>query len=227
MKYTKLYKWLPPLTIAIPLIALSIFFFFSGNIAVLELEEAPKISFPNLLRNYNYIEDPLDVWSVDFEKNEIAFHADLMVINGVRIEEGIVRIEIPEVFVMGSRYYEFNEEQGLVVVDTFKMIREAMFQRNFVMGLYIMITALAVAGITYMVLKKMDLLRRHRRLSVLITSLIMTLIFLILSTVTDQLYLIFLTFSASWFIYYIEWMIYRKVNGLPLHDQITQRVEIV
>ena len=99
-------------------------------------------------------------------------------------------------------------------------------ENNFLIGFSVIITLGTGVFVTMMVLKKMETLKKHRRLSVLVSSTLFTLIFLILSTITDKIFMVFFVFTISWGVYYLNWLAYRKRNGLPLTDQISQRVVI-
>jgi hypothetical protein len=227
MRYKKLFRWSSILTITLPLFSLMIYFFITMNSGVTILLESPKVTFIGMDEEYNYIEDPEDIWSVDFETNKITFDYDQMVFNKMEIRNGELTINIPELFYMGNDFYSFDEENELVKINSAKLIEESMFQKNFIIGSYIVIMGISVSLIGMIVLKKMDILKRHRRLSVLVFSINLTLIFFLLSAITTEFFLVFMTFTFAWAVYYLEWIIYRKANGLPLHDEISQRVVMV
>jgi hypothetical protein len=222
----KAYRIISLLTLFLPMSVLLVFFFFTSNRGIQEIIDAPKISFPNVDKRYNFITDTEDLWSIDPINKTISFHADKMIIKEIVIENGTVTIPYPDFFSMGNKFYSINEEDQLVLFDTTKLVKERMFESNFLIGLSIVISLATMAGISLMVFKKMQWLNRHRRLSVVLTSWVFTLFFLIISMISNQVYLIFFVFSSSFTTYYIEWIIYRKKNGLPLHDQISQRVVI-
>lgn len=228
MKFKKGFKRLSIATLTLPMVALLIFFYITGNKGVEILIESPHLIFPQTEDiDYNYFADPEDFWSIDEVNNTISFHADTFIYNSLEIEGGKVTIEIPEVFSMGEDYFKINENYELEEFDTVKLIKENTFERSFVIGLNIVYIGLTIGIIAFMVTKKMELLVRYRRASVLLTSSVVTLIFLMLSMITKQIYLTFAVFTVSWFFYYIEWIIYRKINGLSLSDERVRKVSIV
>jgi hypothetical protein len=222
----KLFYILTSLIFAIPLLSSFIYIYVSSNENLDPLFDAPVIIFPDADRRYNYITDPLDYWSVDIVEKKLYIHADKIIFNSIEISDGTVVIDIPEFFIMGRNFYSIDEEGNLKPFDAKAVMKNALFENSFYTGLSSIITLTTLACMGVMVVKKMDLLKRHRRLTVLITAWATTMVFLILSMITNQIFLIMIAFSFSWTLYYIEWLIYRKTNGLPLHDQISQRVVI-
>lgn len=222
----KAYRIISLLTLILPMSALLIFFYFSSNDGLESLLESPNVVFPGADKRYDYIVDPNDYWSIDATNKTISFHAELMVYEDLEIINGTVKIDYPEFFSMGNKYYAIDENDNLIIFDANKLVKEKMFEMNFLIGMSAFIGIFSIIIIVFMVMKKMKILSRHRRLSVLISSAVFTMFFLILSMITSQIYLMFLVFTLSWGAYYVEWLIYRKKNGLPLHDQISQRVVI-
>lgn len=228
MKFKKGFKRLSIATLTLPMIGLLLFFYITGNKGVELLINSPHLIFPQTEEiEYNYFVDPEDYWSIDEVNGTISFHADLFIYNSLEIEGGKVTIEIPEVFSMGEDYFKINENYELEEFDTAGLVKENTFERSFVIGLNIVYIALTIGIIAFMVTKKMELLMRYRRASVLLTSTVVTLIFLMLSMITEQIYLTFAVFTVSWFFYYIEWIIYRKINGLSLSDERVRKVSVV
>lgn len=222
----KAYRIITLLTLILPMSALLIFFYFSSNDGLESLLESPNVVFPSADKRYDYIVDPNDYWSIDATNKTISFHAELMVYEDLEIINGTVKIDYPEFFSMGNKYYAIDENDNVIIFDANKLVKEKMFEMNFLIGMSAFIGIFSIIIIAFMVMKKMKILSRHRRLSVLISSAVFTMFFLILSMITSQIYLMFLVFTLSWGAYYIEWLIYRKKNELPLHDQISQRVVI-
>ncbi|NCU41380.1 MAG: hypothetical protein EOM19_01485 [Candidatus Moranbacteria bacterium] len=220
------YKVISLLTLFLPMIILLVFFYITSNQGIKEVLEAPNVVFPNVDKRYDYIVDTNDYWSIDAEEKTISFHAESLIYEDIKISSGTVTINYPEFFSMGNKYYSIDENDNLVLFDAAKLVKERMFEKNFLIGLSIFITIVTALCITMMVIKKMQLMNRHRRLSVVVSSWVFTIFFLILYVISEQVYLIFLVFSMSFTAYYIEWLIHRKKNGLPLHDQISQRVVI-
>lgn len=226
MKTSKAYKILTISTISLPMLILLIFFYISGNQGIEEIIEAPKVIFINAERTYNFFEDPADYWSVDLENNMLYFHGDSFEYKEVNVINGSIVLEMPDFFSMNGKYYTIGEEGELVSFSITRLVREKMFERNFIIGLNIILLIFGISSISLLVIKKMDLLKRHRRLSVLLFSFFFTVIWLMLALITTQLSLIFLVFTFSWGVYYVEWLMQRHKQGLPLHDQISQRVVI-
>jgi hypothetical protein len=222
----KAYRIISLLTLFLPITALLVFFYLTSNEGMKEILEAPNIVFPNADKRYDYITDANDYWSIDPVEKTISFHADVLIYEDVEVLNGTIKIAYPEFFSMGNKFYAIDENDNLVLFDAVKLVKERMFETNFLIGLSIFISLGAVAFIVLMVIKKMQVLSRHRRLSVVISSWIFTIFFLILYMISKQVYLIFLVFSLSFTAYYFEWIIYRKKNGLPLTDQISQRVVV-
>ena len=222
----KAYRIISLLTLFLPITALLVFFYFTSNQGVKEILEAPNIVFPNVDKRYDYLVDANDYWSIDSVEKTISFHAEVLIYENVEVLNGTIKIEYPEFFSMGNKYYSIDENDNLVIFDAAKLVKERMFEMNFLIGLSVFITIGTVMFISLIVVKKMQLLNRHRRLSVAIFMWTFTIFFLIISMISKQVYLIFLVSSSSWTAYYIEWLIQRKKNELPLTDQTAQRVVI-
>lgn len=222
----KAYRIISLLTLFLPITTLLVFFYFTSNQGVKEILEAPNVVFPNVDKRYDYLVDTNDYWSIDPVEKTISFHAEVLIYENVEVLNGTIKIEYPEFFSMGNKYYSIDENDNLVIFDAAKLVKERMFEMNFLIGLSAFITIGTAMIISLIVVKKMQLLNRHRRLSVAITLWTFTILFLIISMISNQVYLIFLVFSLSWTAYYIEWLIERKKKGLPLTDQIAQKVVI-
>jgi len=222
----KAYRIISLLTLFLPITALLIFFYFTSNQGIKELIEAPSVVFPNVDKRYDYIIDTNDYWSIDPVEKTISFHADVLIYEEIEVLNGTIKIDYPEFFSMGNKFYAIDDNDNLVLFDAAKLVKEKMFEMNFLIGLSVFIALAAIMSIILIIVKKMQLLNKHRRLTVAISMWTFTMFFLIISMISSQVYLIFFVSSLSWTAYYIEWLIYRKNNGLPLTDQIAQRVVI-
>lgn len=222
----KTYRLIVALTFIVPLTSLLLFFYITSNEGIKKILEVPSVVFPNVDKRYDYIADPNDYWDIDPVEKKIYFHAELMIYENIEIIDGTVVIDYPEFFTIGNKYYTINENNELILFDAKKLVQEKMFENNFLIGLSVFISLGTGFAIALLVIKKMKLLARHRRLSVLISATTFTLFFLILQMISEQVYLIFLVFTMCWLAYYIEWLVYRHKNGLPLNDQISQKVVI-
>lgn len=222
----KTYRIIVALTFFIPLSTLLLFFYFSSNQGIKSITEAPNVVFPNEDKRYDYIADSKDYWDIDPSEQKIYFHAEYMIYEGIEIYDGVIKIDYPEFLSIGNKYYTIDENNELVLFDANKLVKEKMFEMKFLIGLSVFIALTTGFVISLIVIKKMKLLSRHRRLSVLISLTTFTLFFLILQMISEQVYLIFLVSTLCWLAYYIEWLTYRYKNGLPLNDQISQKVVI-
>lgn len=226
MKSKKLYKKIVTLTFLLPMLGLLVYFFISSNKGVEVLLEAPHVVMVDVNKEYDVTLDLDQHIFVNPVSQTITVNSSTIKFNDITIS-GSVMFPITELVYIQNNYYKVTETNELKKVDITNIVKESLFLTKFSAGLTI-ILALAIASIIgLIVFKKMELYKKYKRISVLITSLMITIIFLMLSAITTQIFLIFGTFTICWTIYYIEWMLYRKANGLTLSEYTPEKVVIV
>lgn len=224
MKGKRFYKKLVALTFIIPMLGLMGYFFVSSNVGVQILLEAPHVVLEGVSKEYDFIVDPENYISIDNNSLTVTVTYPNFEYNDTTVN-GSITFEISELMYFQAHYYKVTEGQ-LEQVNITGIVKESLFVSKFTAGLAIFMVLGISAIISLIVFKKMELYKKYKRASVLITSLTITIIFLMLSAITTQIFLIFGTFSLCWFIYYIEWIIYRKRNGMSLSEYTPERVVI-
>ena len=202
------------------------YFFASSNKGVAVLMEASHVYMEDVAEEYDVALDLDERISIDLEKQMISVSASSIRFNDT-IVNGTVTFPITELTYIQGNFYKINEEGNLEKVNVTGIIKESLFLTKFSVGLGIMMVLIIASVIGLIVFKKMELYKKYKRVSVLITSTLVTVVFMMLSAITTQIFLIFGTFTICWLLYYIEWMIHRKRNGLTLSEQTPERVVVV
>lgn len=225
----KNFKWLVFMTFAIPILAALIFLYATGNKGVQEILEAPKIEIVGEDKDYDYIIDNNNYINYVKETDEIIFEADKILYNKITIE-GKVTINNPYFFKLGKNYYTFfvNEEDEVVFekFNEYKLIKDNLVKKSVSLGLNFIVGLGVAAFAFYVISKKMSFVKKHRRLTTLISLTMITILTLVLNLIIRNFFLIFLAITISFGLYYIEWIIMRKKKGLPLSDQIIEKTKI-
>jgi len=176
-------------------------------------------------KDYDVVLDLDNHISMDAVLETVSVDSDTIEFNDT-VVNGTVTFPMAELIYIQGHYYKINVDGNLEQVDVTSIVKESLFLTKFSAGLTIFMVLGIGAIIGLIVFKKMELYKRYKRISVLITSVLITIIFLMLSAITTQIFLIFGTFTLCWLAYYIEWILYRKRNGMTLSEYIPERVVI-
>lgn len=204
----------------LPMILVFIYLFASSNNAVKILLDAPHVSFEGLSDEYNFIIDFNNVVTINEEEEIMIFNYHNMFYEDIEVE-GILKIPFTKVISLQGEYYNLNENNQLVKSDLTNMLQDSLFEKGFSIGMSTILGGIALFFIVMMTFKKMDFHKSHKRLSVLLTSYLVSGIFLFLSIITNQMTLVFITFSLEWTVYYFVWRSFRKADGLPPYEGVT------
>ena len=233
MKGKKFYNRLVFITLVFPMLGLMIYFFASANSGVEVLINAPHIyieELEGLEEDYDFIidqEDRIQIFLYGEDQiKKISFVGNSIRYNEVNVS-GRLTLENPSILFIQGRFYEIDEENLLQKLDTTAMLKESLFETSFSIGMTIFLLIGAVGVISLIIFKKMELYKRYMRASVLISSFTITIIFLLLASITTQIFMIFGVFTVSWLLYYIEWMIFRKAHGMSLSEYVPEKVVVV
>lgn len=223
----KKYLWLTRATLILPTLIVLAVMFIKGNNGVKLILEAPKIKVNNAGKNYDFIKD---------EDNYLLYLSDPGVIlitdfdleyNDIKID-GTLAIDDDSFFKLNEKYYIINQEtKKLEVFDHYKLIQDNLVKKGLSLSLNFIIGIPSILLVIFMVSKKMDWVRRHRRLSLLIALALTTSVLLVINLIITSMFEIFLTITLSVAVYYLEWVAMRKKAGLPLTDEIPKKVENV
>ncbi|HHY96881.1 MAG TPA: hypothetical protein GYA04_02480, partial [Acholeplasma sp.] len=138
-----------------------------------------------------------------------------------------VVIDSPPFFRVDRTYYTYNYETNqFEVFQHWKLIQDNLVKKGLAGVINLIVGGIGVGIILTILFKKMEWAKLHRRLSVVIYLWTSTLIVLALYLIIENMFLIFLTASISWTLYYIEWVIMRKKNKLPITDQFVSKISI-
>lgn len=226
----KKYNWLVAFTFIVPVLVALIYLYATGNKGVQELIEAPKIEIAEAGKLYNYLEDENNYITYNEEFDLITFEASEIIYDGLIIN-GKLTIENPPFFALDKKYYSIQQdEEGIIALrefNEFKIIQDNLVKKGVALGLNFMIGIPAVLFAIYMIMKRMDLIRKHRRLTALVSLTLTTMILLFLNLIIKNFFVMFASITISFGIYYIEWIIMRKKKGLPLTDEVVQKTQIV
>ena len=107
-----------------------------------------------------------------------------------------------------------------------KLIQDNLVKKGLAGVINLIIGGIGVGIILTIIFKKMEWSKLHRRLSVVVYLWTSTMIVLALYLIIENMFLVFLTASISWTLYYIEWYIMRKKNKLPITDQFVNKISI-
>lgn len=221
-KYTV--TWL--LTYIIPLLSLLIYFYATSNKNIAFIIEAPRIQFKELEKGYDFVIDEQNI--IEIEEGFITFDYDVIHFNKNIIEGGKLTIPLEKEIILNNIYYKYDEENKTLNKIIFsEEIKEATKENKLLIGLSVIIIGATFSVGIIVIIKKMDVLKEHRRLAVVISMFSLFVIFLILSIITKYIFLVFGVLFLSTSIHYIEWIIYRKANGLPIKEEIKQKVVVV
>lgn len=221
-KYTV--TWL--LTYIIPLLSLLIYFYATSNKNIAFIIEAPRIQFKELEKGYDFVIDEQNI--IEIEEGFITFDYDVIYFNKNIIEGGKLTIPLEKEIILNNIYYKYDEENKTLNKIIFsEEIKEATKENKLLIGLSVIIIGATFSVGIMVIIKKMDVLKEHRRLAVVISMFSLFVIFLILSIITKYIFLVFGVLFLSTSIHYIEWIIYRKANGLPIKEEIKQKVVVV
>lgn len=221
-KYTV--TWL--LTYIIPLLSLLIYFYATSNKNIAFIIEAPRIQFKELEKGYDFVIDEQNI--IETEEGFITFDYDVIHFNKNIIEGGKLTIPLEKEIILNNIYYKYDEENKTLKKIIFsEEIKEATKENKLLIGLSVIIIGATFSVGIIVIIKKMDVLKEHRRLAVVISMFSLFVIFLILSIITKYIFLVFGVLFLSTSIHYIEWIIYRKANGLPIKEEIKQKVVVV
>lgn len=221
-KYTVI--WL--LTYIIPLLSLLVYFYATSNKNIAFLIEAPRIQFKELEKGYDFVIDEQNI--IEIEESFITFDYDVIHFNKNIIEGGKLTIPLEKEIILNNIYYKYDEENKTLKKIIFsEEIKEATKENRLLIGLSVIIIGATFSVGIILIIKKMDVLKEYRRLAVVISMFSLFVIFLILSIITKYIFLVFGVLFLSTSIHYIEWIIYRKANGLPIKEEIKQKVVVV
>lgn len=221
-KYTV--TWL--LTYIIPLLSLLVYFYATSNKNIAFIIEAPRIQFKELEKGYDFVIDEQNI--IETEEGFITFDYDVIHFNKNIIEGGKLTIPLEKEIILNNIYYKYDEENKTLNKIIFsEEIKEATKENKLLIGLSVIIIGATFSVGIIVIIKKMDVLKEHRRLAVVISMFSLFVIFLILSIITKYIFLVFGVLFLSTSIHYIEWIIYRKANGLPIKEEIKQKVVVV
>lgn len=221
-KYTV--TWL--LTYIIPLLSLLVYFYATSNKNIAFLIEAPRIQFKELEKGYDFVIDEQNI--IEIEEGFITFDYDVIHFNKNIIEGGKLTIPLEKEIILNNIYYKYDEENKTLKKIIFsEEIKEATKENKLLIGLSVIIIGATFSVGIMLIIKKMDVLKEYRRLAVVISMFSLFVIFLILSIITKYIFLVFGVLFLSTSIHYIEWIIYRKANGLPIKEEIKQKVVVV
>lgn len=221
-KYTV--TWL--LTYIIPLLSLLTYFYATSNKNIAFIIEAPRIQFKELEKGYDFVIDEQNI--IETEEGFITFDYDVIYFNQNIIEGGKLTIPLEKEIILNNIYYKYDEENKTLKKIIFsEEIKEATKENKLLIGLSVIIIAATFSVGIMVIIKKMDVLKEHRRLAVVISMFSLFVIFLILSIITKYIFLVFGVLFLSTSLHYIEWIIYRKANGLPIKEEIKQKVVVV
>ena len=221
-KYTV--TWL--LTYIIPLLSLLVYFYVTSNKNIAFLIEAPRIQFKELEKGYDFVIDEQNI--IEIEEGFITFDYDVIHFNKNIIEGGKLTIPLEKEIILNNIYYKYDEDNKTLKKIIFsEEIKKATKENKLLIGLSVIIIGATFSVGIMLIIKKMDVLKEHRRLAVVISMFSLFVIFLILSIITKYIFLVFGVLFLSTSLHYIEWIIYRKVNGLPIKEEIKQKVVVV
>lgn len=210
----------------IPILSALIYFYVTSNKNLKFLFETDRITFVELEKEYNVSEDPNNIITINKEEYIITFDYPLIEYNNVTIENGKLTLELSEEFIIHGKYYEVTKDFKLQQIQYSKRLKEALRENSFVIGFSAVIIVVAVVIASYMIAKKMDVMKKYRRYSVAISLIILTMITLILSMITTQLFVGFGAVTIAWLTHTISWTVKRKLNGLPIYEDQRMRVVI-
>lgn len=203
-------------------------FYIKSNKNLSFLLEAPRIQILNI-EKYDFVTDENNYLEMDIgeEFTDVYITANEIKYNDVIIKDGTITLTIGKEISLNGEFYKINyEDKTFRKIVWSEELKELTFEMGFagIMGL-----AFVGIGITWFFLiyyKNMDVLRKHRRIKTLISIVIVTIIMLIISFITNQIYQIFVVGSGVYILHYLHWIVHRKRNGLPLSEEIVQKVEI-
>lgn len=226
MRGTKKYTVAWILTYILPLIALLTYFYVSSNKNIAFIVEAPRIEFKDLKKGYNFATDEQDI--IQIEEDKITFTYNEIKINDFVIRNGDLTIPLDGELILNGVYYKYDiENNNLKRIVFSEELKAAAKENRIVIGISVIVIAAALSVGILLIIKKMDILKEYRRLSVVVSMFSLFIIFLVLSVITKYIFLVFGVLSLSTGLHYIEWIIYRKKNGLPIKEEIKQKVVIV
>lgn len=164
-------------------------------------------------------------WEV-IEDSDYAFKISMTSIEGVTID-GEVSIEdghlyipfIPEVTIfeirdgtMKSGYYQVSLDEADFTIATWENHTNSLFQKqlSYKLPIGIIFGILAMVIVALVVTKKMNILKKRPRLSVMLSLGMGTLVLLILELIVSSMLGVFITATAMWAAYCIEYMVYNR-----------------
>lgn len=209
----------------IPVLAALIYFYVSSNKNLKLFFEAEKIVFVDLDKEYDIENDPNNIISIDKENLLITFNYSKIQYNNILIENGKLTSELNTEYLIHGKYYEVDKNFNLKKINYSKKLRDALTDNAIIIGMSVIVIATSVVIAAYMIAKKMDVMKKYRRYTVLASLIVLTLITLILSMITTQMFVGFGAVTIAWTIHTISWTVKRKLNNLPLFED--QRVRVV
>lgn len=209
----------------IPILAALIYFYVSSNKNLKLFFEAEKIVFVDLDKEYDIENDPNNIISIDKENLLITFNYSKIQYNNILIENGKLTSELNTEYLIHGKYYEVDKNFNLKKINYSKKLKDALTDNAIIIGMSVIVIATSVVIAAYMIAKKMDVMKKYRRYTVLTSLIVLTLITLILSMITTQMFVGFGAVTIAWTIHTISWTVKRKLNNLPLFED--QRVRVV
>lgn len=224
MKWRKGHIITSIVSFVVPLLLTLIYFYVDSNKQLQFFLHSEKINLAGVSKDYNFEEDPENYITINLEDKLITVIHDDFTYNDLSIS-GILIANLEEEYLIQGKHYEISEEGTFILIKYSNKLKESLTESKVLIGLSVIITITTLVIATYMILRKMDVLKRYRRFSVMISLYMATLIMLVFSMITTQMFIAFGAVSLSWTIYTFSWVRYRKQNNLPLYED--QRVRVV
>ena len=224
MRWKKGHFWVS-VAAFLPIILTLVYFYASSNKNLKFVFEAKRIVFVDLDPEYDVEQDSHNLISINQEESLITFNYHKIMYNELLIENGEITMPLDNEYLIHGKFYEVNKDFKLQKINASNKLKESLTENTIIIGLSVIIIIFAGVIAAYMIAKQMDVMKRYRRYSIVISLLVLTIIMLMLSMITTQLFLGFAAAFIGWSMYTISWTVKRKLNGLPIYED--QRVRVV
>lgn len=128
-------------------------------------------------------------------------------------------VENKDLYRFNNRLFKVDEEEfkeTSIKKEVLDSLKKDSINLGF--GFIMVIAGMIIAA--YIILKKMDVMKKYRRYTVLLSLFLITIMTFIISMITQYLFLGIASIFVGWLVNTISWIAYRKSNNLPLYEEI-------
>lgn len=128
-------------------------------------------------------------------------------------------VENKDLYRFNNRLFKVDGEEFKETSVT-KEVRDSLKKDSINLGFGFVIVIAGMIIAAYIILKKMDVMKKYRRYTILLSLFLITIITFIISMITQYLFLGVASIFVGWLVNTISWIVYRKSNNLPLYEEI-------